>query len=220
MLFLLLCLASSGQAALATQAKVGTPIERAQIDLQKMGGAIVNQLSWSPDGNELYLQTMTEDKKGLPKDLFHFLIAAEGGAFKKVAAPPDYAIAYWPWKSGQTAPDDLAFKIDVSADRHQGSATPTVYTMRLKGEVIGEWTNRAAVPGVTFGWGPAGSHLIAYSDKPAGRLVIMDATGARQSVEGTKDVIVPAWTNDGTRLAYLEGRGPNKYALVVATVSR
>lgn len=254
MLFLILFVPWFGQAALAAQVKVGTPVELAQIDLGKMGGTLVNQLAWSPEGKELYLQTMTEDKKGQPKDRFHFVISAEGGSFKNVAASPDYAIAYWSWKSGQTAPDDLAFKIDVSVDTHMQSASAvpsggdlakggangnnvgatnmsnsaggvpsfrtTVYTMLLKGEVIGEWTNHAAIPGATFGWGPAGTHLIAYRDKSAGRLVIMDSTGAKQKVAGTKDVIVPAWTNDSTRLAYLEGRGRNKYALVVATVSR
>ena len=41
----------------------------------------------------------------------------------------------------------------------------------------------------------------------------MDSTGAKQKMDGTKGVVAPAWTNDGTRLAYLEGRGRNKFAL-------
>ena len=31
-----------------------------------------------------------------------------------------------------------------------------IRTMRLKGEVIGEWVNSVIVPGLTFGWSPAG----------------------------------------------------------------
>ena len=79
--------------------------------------------------------------------------------------------------------------------------------------------NHRTMPGTTFGWGPAGTHLIAYSDKQSGRLVIMDSTGAKQKVDGTKGVVAPAWWNDGARLAYLEGRGRNKFALIVVSVS-
>ena len=85
--------------------------------------------------------------------------------------------------------------------------------MLLKGEVVGEWVNHRIMPGTTFGWEPAGTHLIAYADKPSGRLVMMDTNGAKQKVDGTKGVVAPAWSNDGTRLAYLEGRGRNKFAL-------
>jgi hypothetical protein len=47
----------------------------------------------------------------------------------------------------------------------------------------------------------------------------MDSTGAKQKIEGTHGVVLPAWSADGTRLAYLEGRGRNQYALIVATVA-
>ena len=219
MFFLTLLAIVVGQTAIAAQVKVGAPAEVAQIDLSKMGGTVIDQLAWSDDGRELYLQTSTLDKKGLRKDVLHFVVpAAGGGPFRKVAAEPDYAIAYWPWKSGQTAPDDLAFKIDVSVDRRTQPA-PTVYRMQLKGEVIGEWNNQAAVPGATFGWGPKGTHLIAYADT-AGRLVVMDSTGAKQPLEGTKDVLLPAWSNDGSRIAYLEGRGRGKFAVVTVTLSK
>jgi hypothetical protein len=95
-----------------------------------------------------------------------------------------------------------------------------VYTMRLKGQIIGEWINHPTVPGQTYGWGPKGTGLIAYAEQKSGRLVLMNLSGARQPVEGTREVIVPAFSNDGSRLAYLEGRGRNKFALVVATLQR
>jgi len=254
MLYLILFVASLGQAAMAAHVKLSPPVEVAQIDLGKLGGTLVSQLAWSPDGNELYLQTQAEDKQGLPKDTFHHVIPAEGGSFRKVGAPPDWAGAYWTWKAGQTAPDDQTFKISVSQEKRVASATAIpmggdfakggtdtgtgagasaesvaaaanasmnalVSTMLLKGEVVGEWVNHRTIPGTTFGWGPAGTHLVAYADKPSGRLVIMDSTGAKQKVDGTKGVVAPAWSNDGTRLAYLEGRGRNKFALVVVSVS-
>lgn len=256
MWFLIAFVIPVSQAALAAQVKLDPKAEIAQIDLGKLGGTLVSELAWSPDGNELYLQTQTEDKRALPKDTFHFVVPAEGGSFSKVGAPPEWAGAYWTWKSGQTSPDDPALKIAISQDRRVVGATAIpmggdlakggtdtvgggtgasaesaaaaanasmnaqVSSMILKGEVIGEWINHRIMPGTTFGWGPPGTHVIAYAERPSGRLVIMDATGAKQKIDGTKGVVAPAWSNDGTRLAYLESRGRNKYALIVAKVSK
>lgn len=253
-MWLVIFFVAAGQAALASQVKI-TPVEIAQFDLGKMQGAFVNQLAWSPDGQEIYLQTITEDRKALPKDVYHYVMPAEkGGTFKKASAPPDWAVAYWTWKSGQTAPDDPAFKIEIATEKRIDSATAlpmggemarggtqagtggasaesvmaaaatstnaTIYTMRLKGEVVGEWADHRIMPGLTFGWGPPGTHLIAYAEKQTGRLVIMDSTGAKQKIDETKGVVLPAWTSDGTRLAYLESIGRNKYALIIAAVSK
>jgi len=250
--FVLATAALATQAAPATQIKIA-PSEVAQFDLGKMDGKLVRQLAWSDDLSQLYLQTFTEDKRALPKDVYHYVIPASGGQFKKVSAEPDWAIAYWSWKSGQTAPDDAAFKIEISTDKRvsnatampmggdfargggdtggggtsvgavtaaaQGATNDTVYTMTLKKEVVGEFVNHAIIPGLTFGWGPKGTHLIAYADQQ-GHLVVMDSTGAKQKIEDTKSVVLPAFTADATKLAYLEGRGHNKYALVVATVTK
>ena len=43
-------------------------------------------------------------------------------------------------------------------------------------------------------------------------------TGKKQQIEGTKGVVLPAWTEDGARMAYLETRGKNKYAVIIADV--
>ena len=254
MFFVILAFASFVQAAVAAQVKLSPPVEIAQVDLGKTGGTLVSELAWSADGNQLYLQTMTEDKKALPKDIYHFVIPAEGGALQKVGGVPDWASAYWTWKSGQTAPDDAAFKIDISTEKKVASAVAlpmggdlakggvdtgrsgasadsitaaasastnaTVYTMHLKGEVIGEWTDHRITPGTTFGWGPAGTHLIAYTERQTGRLIIMDSSGAKQKIDDTHGVVAPAWSSDGTRLAYLESRGRNHYALIVTKVSK
>jgi hypothetical protein len=62
--------------------------------------------------------------------------------------------------------------------------------------------------------------VIAFAEQKTGKLVLMDRNGNKQKIEGTKDVVLPAWTDDGTRLAYLESRGRTRYALVVATVQK
>ena len=94
-----------------------------------------------------------------------------------------------------------------------------VYTMRLGNEVVGEWTNNPIVPGLTFGWAPRGHTLIAFADK-AGQLAVMDRAGQAVRVAGTQKVTLPAWSHDGTHLAFLQQKDRHTYTLIVASVSR
>ena len=96
--------------------------------------------------------------------------------------------------------------------------TATVITLKLKGEVVGEFVNAPALPGTTFGWGPTGSGVIAFTP-PGGKVVVMDAQGWKQEVAGSKGAYLPAWTTDGKRLAYLEKSGRKKYVLRVVDVT-
>ena len=105
-----------------------------------------------------------------------------------------------------------------AVDAARGMQMQDVYTLKLKSEIIGEFINHPIVPGLTFGWGPKASGLIAFAEKNGGRLVLMDRAGKKQKVDGTKDVVLPAFSEDGSRLAYLEGRGRNRFALIVAEV--
>jgi Tol biopolymer transport system component len=88
--------------------------------------------------------------------------------------------------------------------------------MRLAGETVGEFVNSVIVPGLTFGWGPKGSTVIAYAAQKSGRVVVMDAKGSKQEVAGSKDAILPAWSPDGSRLAWLQKDGKKKYELRIA----
>jgi hypothetical protein len=99
------------------------------------------------------------------------------------------------------------------------STNVNVYSMLLKGEVVGYWENHPIVPGLTFGWAPKGLGLIAFADQ-AGKLTLMDRAGKAKRIDNTKAVTLPAWSLDGTRLAYLEKTGRTTYAVIVATVKR
>ena len=90
----------------------------------------------------------------------------------------------------------------------------TVWTLKLKGEVVGEFVNAPAVPGLTFGWAPQGSNLIAFSN-PDGHLVVMDDQGRKKEVTGSKNAVLPAWTNDGKKIAYLERNGKKAWLKTV-----
>ena len=97
---------------------------------------------------------------------------------------------------GGTA-DATGLPTSGALDASRGMQYKNVYTLMLKGEIIGQWIDHRIQPGLTFGWGPKGSGLIAFAAKDGGRLVIMDKTGKKQKIDDTKDVVLPAWTEDG-----------------------
>jgi hypothetical protein len=98
------------------------------------------------------------------------------------------------------------------------SQNASIRTMRLKGEVIGEWVNSVIVPGQTFGWSPAGLNLIAFSAKNED-LVIMDEQGRKQKIDTAKATSLPAWSDDGKKLAYVEQKDRKKFTLNVVEIT-
>ena len=94
-----------------------------------------------------------------------------------------------------------------------------IVTLHLNGETIGLWENAPMVPGQTFGWGPKGSRVIVYAAVKGGKVLVMDDKGTKREVGGTKDAVFPAWSPDGTSIAWLQKGGKKKYILQVARVS-
>jgi hypothetical protein len=101
----------------------------------------------------------------------------------------------------------------------QQSQSGTANIMRLKGQTVGEWLNQPIVPGQTFGWGPAGSGVIAYADVQNRQLILMDKNGQRQKIGGTKGVWTPSFSADFTKLAWIEIKG-KKATVYVADISK
>jgi WD40 repeat protein len=98
-----------------------------------------------------------------------------------------------------------------------------IYTLRLKGAgwdwPVGEWSNEAVTPGLNYTWAPAPLHAIAYAKRGGGPLVLLDDAGHRQELKGAKAAVLPAWADDGKRIAWLERKDKKKYDLMVAEVS-
>ena len=97
--------------------------------------------------------------------------------------------------------------------------TVTVIAMKLAGETIGEFVNSGILTGLTFGWGPAGSKLIVFAKPKGGELVLMDSAKNKQDLHGTKDALLPALSDDGTKLAWVRRDGRKKFSLLTANVS-
>jgi hypothetical protein len=98
--------------------------------------------------------------------------------------------------------------------QHQNFARLT-----LLGETISEFVNQVPIPGLMFSWGPSGSGAIVYTDRELGRLTFLDQHKRKQTVSGVKNALLPAWSADGGRLAWVEKAGRKKYTLLWAVVS-
>ena len=237
----------------AASVRIEAPARVAEVDLGQLKGQPA-RLAWSRDGAQIYLQTVETKRDGtrVPR---HYVVPASGGRIAAADSEPEWASAYWAWKSAQAAPGAPAFKIGVDTQRRvlRSTANPrggglagmggdpgagsggtgrigggepvavgeaqnaTVYRMLLHGDVIGEWINAPIVPGETFGWAPRELGIIAYSNLD-GALVIADAGGAKQEIKDTSHASFPAWSEDGSKLAFLRKRGGKKLDLVVASV--
>lgn len=93
-----------------------------------------------------------------------------------------------------------------------------IYALKVKSETIGEWVNSGVTPGTNFSWAPAPMQLLAFARRDGGPIVVLDAAGTKQELSGTKSALLPAWSGDGKRMAWLERKG-KKYQLTVADIS-
>jgi len=71
---------------------------------------------------------------------------------------------------------------------------------------------------VNFGWAPAPLGLLAFAKREGGPLIVLDASGGRQELAGTKAAVLPAWSDDGKRIAWLERKDRKKYQLMIAGI--
>ena len=95
----------------------------------------------------------------------------------------------------------------------------TTTLFKLRGRVFSQFVNTRPILGLTYGWAPEGLGLIAFSDEKH-ELELMDAAGTRTIVKSTKGVVLPAWSGDGRRLAWLTQKGRGNFVLMIADVSR
>ena len=221
---------------------VSPPTIVTELDLGKLKGEL-RQLAWTPDKTQMYVQTAEPESGGKEKP-YHYIVTVAGGALASVAERPGWAAEYWTIKSDRSAPGIEALTIDVVQGKDtikglppEGSvrgtgvtaedlgnsnstnATANVINLMLLGESVGRFVQTRPIPGLTFSWGPELSGAIAYVDAD-GKLMLLDQKKHKQTVAGVKDALLPAWTTDGARLAYVKKTGRKKYALVWSDVAR
>lgn len=220
---------------------VSPPATIADLDFGKLKG-VPSGLAWSTTDGEFYLQTVDDQSK-----LRHYIIHL-GSAPEATETEPEWAVAYWNWKSTRYVPGhhELVIQVDTRRELNQipsqslrekeagvsngttaargaaeaGMGAKTVRTLSLKGEIIGEYIDAPLVPGMTFGWSPQALQAVAFVAH-SGRLTLMDVVSfAKQEIASTSAVLLPAWSLDGSRIIFLQKTGRKTFALMRVTVSR
>jgi len=107
--------------------------------------------------------------------------------------------------------------VGAVVNRAQQQVKVPAVILKLKGEVVGEFVGTPPVPGYTFGWAPSAPARLAYATT-TGRLAIVDAQGRKREIAGTKNVSLPAWSIDGSRIAFVSMTGKNKYDICVVDI--
>ena len=99
------------------------------------------------------------------------------------------------------------------------SQTVQTATLRLGGVTIGEWSNEAVIPGLSFGWAPAPRVMLAFARNRSGPLMLIDRAGHTRKIAAAKSILLPAWSADGTALTWLERRSNRRYRVVIERVT-
>src|SRR6185437_1720901 len=146
-------------------------------------------------------QTWKGNKWAPGNHAFVIEISEENRTTRAVSAPSGGALA----KGGESGAamgnmDDAVSASLTSQNQH-------VISLKLKGEVVGEYVDTQFVPGYTFGWAlQSAGNYIAYGG-PDGHLGVMDDHGAKTLVPDTRNVLLPSWTDDGKKIAFIEKSG-------------
>jgi hypothetical protein len=230
-------------AVLATLVTLGQPVVWCTIDVGELKGRPA-VLAWSEDRSELFLQVV-EGQDATRLKWRQYLIK-QGQTPQAAAEQPGWVQEYWQWKSAKSFFGDPLMKIEVDVSKtlldnlngtsdnkavylqpyitgeallrsKQSGGSQITSTLLFKNKVIGRFVDERVVPGYTFSWSPEDLRLITFRS-PTGRLVIMNAEGETQEVEGTNDVVLPAWSDDGRMIAFLEKTGRRTFTLVVVPV--
>ena len=228
----------------ATRATVSPARVVVEIEAGTIRGGPVG-LAWAADGSMLYLRAAEYDRWRNER-AHHFVVPASGGGMTSVDGVPPWAAAYWMWKSGQVAPGVPEMRFDMDTQTQiatsvgtvrdgglsQSRADPTqtqiasdvasaqqvaTITVKLKGIVVAQSANKSIVPGSTWGWAPSPLGGLAFVDGRK-RLVLIDRAGRTLEVGNVAEVLLPAWSPDGKRIAYLQKKSKKKYVVSVVEV--
>ena len=145
---------------------------------------------------------------------FKIAVEQQQRTVRATSAPTGGALA----RGGTADPTSGTTTEDAVSAANQ-SQTQNVYLLRVNGEALGEWINEPVIPGITFGWAPAPQRLIAYVKKDGGPLLVLDDQNRKREVPGAKAALLPAWSEDGLQLAWLERKDKKHYDLTIASAT-
>ena len=248
MVFVLtILLAQAVTAVDVSKVTVSAPTTLTVVDVDKIDGEPW-RLSWSPDGKQMHLAAMKR-KATVLQTTDYVIDVASGSVKPAAPLPEwatkYWEWKSWKTAPGNAAAeitiDQQRKNVSATARpmggdlaRGGGSVNPgttvdeaaggtstnlLIITLLFKGEILGRWEGEPMVPGLTFGWGPQGTEMMAYAAQD-GKLGLVDLQGRKQKINGTRDVRLPAWSADAKRLAWVEKQDRKKFRIQIADVSQ
>lgn len=194
---------------------------------------VATRMAWSADGAWIYVRMSTFDRWS-NETVRHLLVETRGQRIQDLGDEPAWLPRYWNTKSALASPTMASWriKIDTREDQVRTTNVPREgnigqngdpaagldETVRkaanssqktlfedyvLNGRVIASAINDHVTPGRTFAWAPPPLALVAFVD-PKGKLLLMNQRGVTREVKGAKKPSLPAWSEDGRRLAFVQ----------------
>ncbi|HMD35088.1 MAG TPA: hypothetical protein VKH42_08975 [Vicinamibacterales bacterium] len=213
--------------------KASEPALVCELDMKVLKGEL-RRLSWSVDGRYLHVQTLEA------KTLRDYIVTLPEGEISAAFGEPEWAVQYWTMKSALAAPGVTDLKIEV-LENHQrtqpmpftggfangGAQTVDPHNPRdtfaiearllLLDQEVGYTLNAVAMAGGSYGWGPPGSAAIAFIDT-SGHVTLFDRAKHRNVVATAKSAMMPAWSADGRKLAYVQKASRDRFRLMCLTL--
>jgi len=211
---------------------VSAPISLRKLEAGHVRG-LATRLAWSPDASYIYLRISSFDRWD-NETVRHLLLDMRTREPLVIPDEPAWLPRAWNMKSALTSPVVSSWRIGIDTREEQVRSTnvpregnisqhgdpgagldevvrkAAVSSQKtffenyvLNGHVIASAVNSHVAVGRAFGWSPPPRALMAFVN-PKGRLVLMNSAGAIREVKGTKSASLPAWSDDGLRLAYAE----------------
>ena len=118
---------------------------------------------------------------------------------------------------GQHTADPAAGLDEVAMRAALASQKVHVETLTLSGHRVDHAPNGNIAVGRTFGWAPAPRTLIVFVTQK-GRLALMDSRGRVREIGDTSKALLPGWSEDGRRVAFVERARNDKFLLRVLRV--
>ena len=222
--------------------RISKPETLLELNTRELKG-VPTRLAWAPDGGHLYVRVSRFDRWANETASHAIVTLSTPEVAATTAEPPWAARYWlWKSAPSSPAVEAWRFSFDAHEEQMRTTNVPRggdiggfmadagagydelaqkaimanqkarIETLRLNGRLIDQTINTPLIPGRRFGWAPASRELLAWADRN-GRLVLVDRDGRTRESKGTKHVLLPAWSEDATRIAFIERVKSDAYVL-------